>query len=101
MHPFVLGQGSGPCSGHRFCEAGCLEAPLPRDQSALSAPVPLSHRFRAAQVISLLRALVVTIIGLPAASVRPGRPVASVRASHSLGEPFFRNPSFIPFPPQF
>ena len=90
-----------PCSGHRFCEAGCLEAPLPRDQSALSAPVPLSHRFRAAQVISLLRALVVTIIGLPAASVRPGRPVASVRASHSLGEPFFRNPSFIPFLPQF
>ena len=28
MHPFVLGQGSGPCSGPRFCGAGCPVAPF-------------------------------------------------------------------------
>ena len=28
MHPFVLGQGSGPCSVPRFCGAGCPVAPF-------------------------------------------------------------------------
>ena len=76
------------------------------DRSTMMTPVPLNHRFRtpifsirSVLVISLLRALIVTIIGLPATSVRPGRTVASVRAAHSLGEPFSRNPSSIPSPP--
>jgi len=78
------------------------------DRSTMMTPVPLNHRFRApifsirsVLVISLLRALIVTVIGLPVTSVRPGRTVASVRAAHSLGEPFSRNPSSIPSPPQF
>lgn len=76
------------------------------DRSTMMTPVPLNHRFRApifsirsVLVISLLRALIVTVIGLPVTSVRPGRTVASVRAAHSLGEPFSRNPSSIPSPP--
>ena len=76
------------------------------DRSTMMTPVPLNHRFRtpifsirSVLVISLLRALIVTIIGLPVTSVRPGRTVASVRAAHSLGEPFSRNPSSIPSPP--
>ena len=65
------------------------------DRSTMMTPVPLNHRFRtpifsirSVLVISLLRALIVTVIGLPVTSVRPGRTVASVRAAHSLGEHF-------------
>ena len=93
--------------------AGHVRGPHFCGQAARLPPVPLNHRFRtpifsirSVLVISLLRALIVTIIGLPATSVRPGRTsvrpgrtVASVRAAHSLGEPFSRNPSSIPSPP--